>query len=297
VTHGLVIQGHRGARGLAPENTLPGFARALDIGVTTLELDCGITRDGIVVVSHDARLNPDITRDPDGCWLGAPGPPIHSLDYDALLRYDVGRIRPGSRYARRFPHQVPTDRTPIPRLEEVFALVRARGDGRVRFNIETKVSPLEPETLPPTEFTRAVLAVVRDAGVRERVAIQSFDWRTLEVVRAEAPDVPTACLTSQEHAMDTIRAEDSSSPWTAGLHVSAFGGSVPRMVRAAGHAIWSPCFRDVARASLEEARALGLRVVVWTVNTTRDLRRMVAWGVDGIISDYPDRLVHLGKAR
>jgi glycerophosphoryl diester phosphodiesterase len=144
LAHSLDLQGHRGARGLAPENTLPAFARALSIGVSTLELDCAITKDGVIVVSHDALLNPDFTRGPDGRWLAHDGPSIASLSFDELQRYDVGRIRPGSPYAARFAHQQQLDGVRIPRLADLFALVRKSANSSVRFNIETKTSPLTP---------------------------------------------------------------------------------------------------------------------------------------------------------
>jgi glycerophosphoryl diester phosphodiesterase len=120
----LDIQGHRGARGLAPENTLPAFALALEIGVTTLEMDCAVTKDGVVVVSHDPALNPDITRGPGGKWLEKSGPAIRSLTYAELQRYDVGRLNPSNAYAQRWPEQKPADGTRIPRLADVFALVK-----------------------------------------------------------------------------------------------------------------------------------------------------------------------------
>ena len=124
ISHALDIQGHRGARGLAPENTLPAFARALGIGVTTLELDCAITKDGVVVVSHDPAFNPDITRRPDGKWLEKTGPAIWSLTFKELQRYDVGRLNPANAYAKRWPEQQPVDGTRIPRLSDLFALVK-----------------------------------------------------------------------------------------------------------------------------------------------------------------------------
>jgi glycerophosphoryl diester phosphodiesterase len=187
------LQGHRGARGHAPENTLPGFERALAIGVDTLELDVGVTRDGVVVIHHDRRLNPDLARGPDGRWVIAPAPTIYSLDYQQLMSYDVGRIRPGSEYAQRLPHQKPVDGTRIPKLEELFA----RAGSRVKFNIETKLVPDAPdETLAPEPFARALIAEVRKAGVGARTTIQSFDWRSLQVVQREAPAIRTAYLTS-----------------------------------------------------------------------------------------------------
>ena len=289
--YSLDIQGHRGARGLMPENTLPAFAHALALGVTTLELDCAITQDGVVVVSHDSILNPDITRGPDGEWLTQDGPPIRQLTYDELQRYDVGRIKPGSAYAARFPRQQAVDGARIPRLAEVFALARKAGNATVRFNIETKLSPLHPaRTAPPEVFARALTALIINEKMERRATIQSFDWRTLAIVQQEAPDISTVYLTAQQNFTDNILAGQTESPWMPGTHVSRFGGSIPRLVKAAGGAGWSPPYTEVSAESVKEAQALGLKVVVWTVNDEADMRRMIAWGVDGIISDHPDLL-------
>jgi len=258
------LQGHRGARGHAPENTLPGFERALAIGVDTLELDVGVTRDGVVVIHHDRRLNPDLARGPDGKWVIAPAPAIYSLSYEQLMTYDVGRIRPGSEYAQRFPHQKPIDGTRIPRLAELFALAGPR----VKFNIETKLVPDAPEeTLPPELFARALIAEVRKAGVEVRTTIQSFDWRPLQVVQREAPAIRTAYLTSGKK-----------------------GEAIPRLVHEAGGAVWSPNFQDLEPRALAVARELGVKVIPWTVNEPAAIARVLEMKVDGIISDYPDRV-------
>lgn len=295
---GLDLQGHRGARGLLPENTLPAFAQALGIGVTTLELDAAVTKDGVIVVSHDATLNPDITRDPDGQWLTRNDITVHGLTYAQLQRYDVGRIRPRTAYALRFSAQQPVDGTRMPRLADVFALARRAGNSTVRFNIETKISPEQPQhTLPPAEFARALIALVRAEKLESRVTIQSFDWRTLQVVQQEAPRIATVYLTAQQSWLDNIRARDAASAWTAGFHVSRYAGSVPRMIKAAGGAVWSPYFGDVTRETVREAQQAGLKVVVWTVNEPRDIARMIDFGVDGIISDDPDRLRRIAAER
>lgn len=292
ITYALDLQGHRGARGLAPENTLRAFATALGIGVTTLELDSGVTRDGVVVISHDRALNPDITRGPDGAWLAAPGPAIHSLTLAELKRYDVGAIRPGTRYAERYPRQARADGERIPALAELFALTERAGNAEVRFNIETKLSPLAPvETLPPDAFTDALVAAIDDAGMSARTTIQSFDWRTLQRVQATAPAIEAVYLSAQQEWFDNIRrGEPGASPWTAGIDADAHGGSVPAMVAAAGGRVWSPYHGEVDAASLAEAHALGLRVVVWTVNEVPRMRELIDMRVDGIISDYPDVL-------
>ncbi len=286
------LQGHRGARGLAPENSLPAFATALALGVTTLELDTAITKDGVIVVSHDPFLNPDITRGADGAFLAAQGPAINALTFAELQRFDVGRINPASKYAAGQPDQTPVDGTRVPSLAEVFALTRRAGHHDIRFNVETKISPPQPaQTLPPEDFTNRLLAVIFAEGMARQVTLQSFDWRTLQHSQRTAPEIPTVYLSAQQSWFDNIgagRAEDS--PWTAGFQVRDHGGSVPRMVRAAGGAVWSPYFGDVDRAKIDEAHALGLKVVVWTVNKTEDIARMLEAKVDGIISDRPDRV-------
>jgi glycerophosphoryl diester phosphodiesterase len=259
------VQGHRGARGHLPENTLPSFALALEMGVTTLELDVGVTRDGVVVIHHDRRLNPDLARGRDGKWVSAPAPTIYSLSYEQLSVYDVGRIRPDSEYARRFPHQKPIDGTRIPRLADLFSMVSSP----TKFNIETKLVPEAPdETLAPEPFARALIAEVRKAGVAARTTIQSFDFRTLAVIQREAPEIRTAYLTSGRK-----------------------GEAVPRTVHAAGGAIWSPNFQDLDARALAAARELGVKVIPWTVNEPADIERVLAMSVDGVISDYPDRVL------
>ena len=163
---GPELQGHRGARALAPENTLPAFARALEIGVDVIELDTGITRDGVVVIAHDPCLNIDLARATSGEWLTAVGDTkygrcITDMTLAEVQQYDVGRIRPGSDYAKRFPNQQSQDGTTMPTLAALFALVRAQKNERVRFNIETKISPLEPsQSLTANAFVDALLGVI-----------------------------------------------------------------------------------------------------------------------------------------
>ncbi len=285
----LDLQGHRGARGLAPENTIAGFARALTVGVTTLELDIAITRDDVLVISHDPALNPDITRSADGRFLEARGPLVRQLTFDELQRYDVGRLKPGTDYARRYPLQQPVDGARIPRLAELFALVKKSGNGEVRFAIETKVTPTAPEeTVAPEPFARAVVAAIREAGLASRCTVLSFDWRTLAVVHKEAPEIATVHLTAQQQWLDNIGADRAEgSAWTAGIQYKD-QGSVPKMVHAAGGRIWSSFFGDLDAAKVREAHALGLQVLAWTVNAPRDIERMLDLGVDGIVSDRPD---------
>lgn len=285
------LQGHRGARGLAPENTLAGFEAALAIGVSTLELDTGVSADNVVMVSHDPRLNADVTRGPDGRWLEQQGPTLRSLRADEIAAYDVGQINPESGYAERFPEQQPADGEKIPRLTDVFDLLREQGADEVRLNIETKISPEHPdETASPEDFVDTLLRTIRAAGMSERVTIQSFDWRTLALVNQQAPNIATSCLTAEQRWLDNIRrGHPGPSPWTAGLDIDD-EASLPHLVRRAGCRVWSPYHGDLNLATLQLARALGLIVVPWTVNEPSEMRTLIDLGVDGIITDYPDRL-------
>jgi len=264
------LQGHRGARGLLPENTLPAFQRALELGVTTLELDIAVTRDGVPVISHDPVLNPDLTRDASGRYLEQRGPAIHSLTWSQLQAYDVGRLKSGTDYARQFPDQQPRDGERIPRLADLFDLVKRSGDTTVRFDIETKLNPERPDETPaPEPFARAVVDEIRKAGMASRAQIQSFDWRTLQVVQKIAPEIPTAYLTPRG-----FQPRDH--------------GSVPKMIKAAGGSHWSANFRDLDAQKVKEAQSLGLKVLAWTVNDPAVMARLIDYGVDGLITDRPD---------
>jgi glycerophosphoryl diester phosphodiesterase len=292
VVNGFDLQGHRGARGLVPENTLPGFATALGIGVTTLELDLAVSGDGEVVVSHNPRLEPALARDANGEWLQQSSPPINSMDLVAVRSYDVGRLNPTHKYAKRYPEQQAIDGTPVPTLGEVFDLVNKSGNQTVRFNIEVKINPEQPQlTLPPKAFVAAVIRVIRDYRMEDRVMLQSFDWRALHEVQQLAPKLATSYLTADQSWLSNLQSGQSGpSPWLNGLDIDDFDGSAARAIKAAGGDIWSSYHQEVDADAIKLAHELGLQVNVWTVNETDRMRELIAMGVDGIITDYPDRL-------
>jgi glycerophosphoryl diester phosphodiesterase len=285
------LQGHRGARGLLPENTLPGFQKALDLGVTTLELDIAISKDGVLAIYHDQTLNPDITRDASGKFL-EQRPVIHSLTWTELQTYDVGRLKPGSQYGANYPDQQAVDGTRIPRLSDLFDLVKRSGNDKVRFAIETKLHPDRPDETPaPEPFARAVVDEIRKAGMAGRSQILSFDWRTLQVVQKIAPEIDTVYLTTRR----TV-APEAGSKWTAGLDLRQHG-SIPKTIRAAGGRFWSVNFNDVTAQGVKEAQALGIKVLVWTVNDPIVMARMLDLGIDGLITDRPDLAIPVLKGR
>ena len=225
----IELQGHRGARGLFPENTLAGFTAALAVGVDSFELDVAVTADGVVVVSHDPALNPDITRLRDGTWLTGRGKLIRTLRLTELAAYDVGRLRSCSAYAAQFPDQVPCDGARVPTLAEVLTV-----DPLVRFNIELKTFPDHPAwTIDPPAMAEAVIAVAEAAGALGRISVESFDWRGPRHVRRLRPDVKLAWLTSP-------RSVAEAALWWDGPVPADYGGSVPRAVAAEGGQIWAP---------------------------------------------------------
>lgn len=270
----MQVIGHRGARGLFPENTMEGFVRTIALGIGGIEIDVAMTADDVPVVTHDPALNPDIVR-AGGAWLPGRGSLIRRLRLAELADFDVGRLRPGSLYAARHSAQVPQDGARIPTLAETLALP-------VAFTVEIKTFPDDPQrSAAPEAIAEAVAAAADAAGAAGRIVVQSFDWRGPRHLRRLRPDLAYAWLTSAK----TVAA---ARLWWDGKAPADFGGSVPRAVAAEGGRIWSPAFGDLTRDLLAEAHDLGLRVIPWTVNRPADIGRLARWGVDGLITDRPD---------
>ncbi len=257
------VEGHRGARGLWPENTLAGFAAAMALDVDAIELDVVMTADAAVVVTHDPCLNPDITRDERGLWQETGGPAVLSLDTAALARFDVGRARPGGVTAALFPRQQACDGARVPHLEQVLRLAR---DGRVVVDVEIKTDPAFPHLTPhPAVMVDAVVAVARRCAMLDRLALRSFDWHALRHARDRWPELPLSWLTVAGGPGPDQVAHEAGRPCT-----------------------WAPGYRELDAPAVERAHALGLLVVPWTVNDPADMARLRAWGVDGICTDRPD---------
>jgi glycerophosphoryl diester phosphodiesterase len=255
-----------------------------------------ITRDGVVVIHHDLWLNPDTTRGPDGKWLEQRGPAIAELTFEELQKYDVGRLKPDTEYARAFPDQKPADGARIPRLSDLFDLVKKSGNSRVGFDCETKVSPFQRQaTRDPEEFTRIVVAEIRKAGMAARTMVQSFDWSTLQLIQREAPEIRTMYLANARTV--AARRGPGGSPFLAGFDPERYGNSLPQAVKAAGGRILAPHYPMVDAAMLAEARALGVSVIPWTVNDVPTIDKLLDLGVDGIISDRPDLVVEQRRKR
>ncbi len=288
------VIGHRGARGLLPESSLPGFAKAIDLKVDMIELDIGITRDETVVVHHDFTLNPEITRDCTGNWIETNLIRICDVTYEELSQYDIGMIKPSSDYRIQFPHQNSRNGCRIPTLEEVVSLVNASGQDII-FCIEAKYLPREPLPTHPLEKFSEVLAneIIR-LDIATTSIIQSFDWQIAQVIQKLVPRLDSWHLTSQMPSYNTLD-ESLDGKLTQGMRLSDFDGSVPKMVAAIGGEVWSCDVQTLTADLVDEAHELGLKVNCWTVNSETEFQRLYAAGVDGIVTDYPDRLINFLK--
>ncbi|OGR67099.1 MAG: hypothetical protein A2X30_06450 [Elusimicrobia bacterium GWB2_63_16] len=266
------VHGHRGSRGTVPENTLPAFEAALLAGADVLEFDLGVTKDGVVIVSHEPKVTPERCLGADGNKLDKPVA-IRELTLAELKKYDCGTL-----LNPKFPQQIEVPGTPMPTLEEVFELVKKSGYAaapKVEFNIETKIFPYEPALSPsPEEFARLVTDVVKKHGMEARVMVQSFDVRTLRAVKKFAPAIRTSQLT-YESLVDIVPALKNSKV-----------------------DIWSPNYKWITVEAVKEAQAAGIKVAPWTINTRKEWDLAIAAGVDAIITDYPAALVeHLAALR
>ncbi len=289
----LFVIGHRGAAGLAPENTLAAFTRALEIGVDGIELDVLMTADRKLVVHHDYRLKTEIARAPNGKWVKKGSrPSIKALTLAELKTYDIGRLKPFTSYARRYPKQQPMDGERIPTLIEVVRLLKRKPGVKTRLCIEIKTSPEKPEMMPPPEVVAdAVVKILREENVSDRALILSFDWRPLLHVQKIAPGIHQVFLSSTSMRHDTIRiGMPGPSPWTAGSDIDDYDGSIPRLIKAVGGRYWAPRYNQVMIHEIEEAHRLGIKVFVWTVDRRDDMIRLMKMGVDGIITNRPDIL-------
>ncbi|MGI9426060.1 MAG: glycerophosphodiester phosphodiesterase [Hyphomicrobiaceae bacterium] len=285
---GKELHGHRGARGLAPENTLMSFKKAIDLGADCIETDVGMSRDGDLVLHHDRTLNPDIARS-GGEWIGQRTA-IQSLTMSEIRGFDVGRIRPGTAYAGRFSRQEPRDGAAIPVLQDLLQMPEFSANSDLCLNIEIKTSPhAADETAPPERIADALLKLIREHKLAARVRVQSFDWRNLVHLHKTAPDIALSFLTVEQSWLDNVeRSQRGPSAWFAGGDLDAFDGSLPRLIKHLGGDYWAPYYRELTAEQVKVAHGLMLKVIVWTVNSRSAMDEMLEMGVDGIITDYPD---------
>jgi glycerophosphoryl diester phosphodiesterase len=272
---------HRGGSGETTEESLRAFAKALEVGVSTLEFDIGITRDGQPVVWHDLSIEPAKCADTGPAFAGDPQYPyvgklVQDLTVAQIRTLDCGKL------LSEFPHAEVVRGNKIATLPEVFTLTDSYR-AHVRYDIETKVDAANPGTsASPQEFVDVILAAVRSAGKLDRVEIESFDWRTLPMVRQAEPSIPLVALWS-------AASWTPGSPWLAGINPALVSDPLVG-AKMVGADIVSPSYSVVDEAFVNRAHALALNVVPWTVDDAATMRAQIAAGVDGIITNYPTQL-------
>ena len=264
----IEVQGHRGCRGLLPENSLPAFEKAIELGVHTLELDLAVSKDGIVVVSHEPYMSRIICQKPDGSDI--------TLDEDRLYNLyqltfaEIQTFDCGTKFHERFPNQKLVSASK-PSLAQVFDLAEAK-NSNIKYNIEIKAQPKYDNifTPEPAEFVQLVLEQINKYNVFERTNLHSFDLRILEEVKRQAPTMPVAVLVDGNENIIEKYSALSFKP-----------------------EIISPYFQLLNPHLVIELQSEGFQVIPWTVNQVEDMQRIIDFGVDAIITDYPDKLLAL----
>ncbi|KAJ7102293.1 PLC-like phosphodiesterase [Mycena belliarum] len=291
------VQGHRGGRGNAIENTLPAFAWGLIDGATTLELDNGVTKDGVVVVWHDEEIVAAKCQDTGPAFLADPTFPYVGKFIANLTLAQVKTLDCGSQRQDNFPFQLTYPATRISTMQEVFDFVEcADPDHLIRWNIESKIDPAFPDRTRSVEtFVNSQHALFAASPYRHSITYQSFDWRSLIAMKDLDPSVVTSALVEYD---TTLMVGDAPSPWLAGLNLQNFSGSsLGERVASAAHHINATILSSSAydsprsmttRDMVDRAHQLGMLVKPWTVNRLEIAEDLIRWGVDGIITDYPN---------
>lgn len=291
--YAIFVVGHRGARGLAPESTLPGYKIAIQKGVQYIDMDIVMTKDHELVVFHDLALNPDITRDSKGAWIKNKIL-IKELTLKELKKFNVGAIKPGSFYHQLFPHQKPIKNASIPTLKEIMIYAK-KLNKNIRFQIEIKTDPAMPSSsFEPSVITKKLVSLLNEMNTVEQVRIQAFDWRCLYEVQSLNSRIKTAYLTSQEQ-VELMRHADPAIAglWTGGKLLKDFNDSIPEMIKTLGGSAWDPESHSLNEKDRLRAAELGIQVVVWSDTKkvdydAKEVKRILHLKVDGIISDRPD---------
>lgn len=303
------LQAHRGGLGLTVESTVPAFAKALELGVSTLELDVQVTEDQVAVVTHDRRVSDRKCLDTAPATAGDPEFPYVGDHVNTLSLAQVKTLDCGSQRLAAHPEQELHPGERMPTLTQVLDLVNRYDAREVTLNIETKVEAGAPsETAPREQFVQEVVADVRAAGLVDQVTIQSFDWGALMRMSEVEPRFPLVALTNHDFLQVD---QPGASPWLGGLDIDDFDDSLVAAADSFGAAAISPVhgfpqngtvsdpdYRPyVTRAMVSEAHDAGLEVIPWTVDDTPTMASLMDVGVDGLITDYPDRLRDLMEER
>ncbi len=290
----IKIYGHRGARGDLPENTLESFKYLFENNINAYETDILISKDFIPVITHDFRLDPSLTKDNEGNWIEDENIKIYDLTYEELLKFDVGSLNKLYRYGRRFVNQKTLENQKIPKLSELLNLSSKNISENLLINLEIKSTPDEENLTPtPEEMVKLVMQEVNKSTLQNKIIVSSFDWRTLTEMKKLYPEISRAYLTFQQQAGIKIKNTIyNRSPWMS--YMPFFENhELPKIIKSQGGEAWHPYHKDITKKLVDISHQENLPVNVWTVNKDYDMLKMVEYGVDGIMTDYPLKLKEL----
>ena len=286
----IKIYGHRGARGDLPENTLDSFNFLFQNKISAFETDILISRDLIPVINHDFRLNPALTRNSDGNWIENDDIKIFDLTYEQLSKFKIGSIDKKSKYGRRFDNQKSLGEINIPKLSDLLELASNNISDDLIINLEIKSTPVEENLTPsPDAMAKLITNEVNKTELKDKVIYSSFDWRVLREIKNINHQSSRAYLTSELKG----KVYDKS-PWLDFMPLyDSDSRELPRLIKTLGGEAWHPKHKDINKDMVRISHEEGLPVNVWTVNEKYEMLRMIEYGVDGIITDYPLRLKKL----
>jgi len=290
----IKIYGHRGARGDLPENTLDSFQYLFDHSIGAYETDILISKDFIPVITHDFKLDPSLTKDLNGEWITDENIKIFDLTYEELSKYDVGALNKLSKYGRRFINQKSLPNQKIPKLTELLSLSKKSQIDNLVINLEIKSTPAQENLTPsPEKMVGLILDVVNNFELNEKIIYSSFDWRVLREIKEQSPETPRAYLTYQQQTGTKISGTIyDQSPWMDFMPLKN-AIELPRLIASLGGQAWHPYYRDISKKIVEISHEANLPINVWTVNDEDDMLKMIEYGVDGIMTDYPLKLKDL----
>ena len=283
----IKIYGHRGARGVLPENTLDSFQYLFDNDIKAYETDILISKDLVPVITHDFRLSPSMTKDSEGNWLEDEDIKIIDLTYDQISKFEVGSLNKLTKYGRRFLNQKKLPNQKIPKLSQLLDLTTKNNNSNLIINLEIKSTPVQENLTPsPEMLAKIVLDEVNKSSLIDKIIYSSFDWRVLREIKNYNSEIPRAYLTQDQRNIY------DQSPWMdfTPLHNNV---DLPKLIKAHGGEAWHPYHKNINEKNIKIAQSENLPVNVWTVNKEKDMLRMIDYGVDGIMTDYPVQLKEL----
>ena len=289
----IKIYGHRGARGDLPENTLESFKYLFENNINAYETDILISKDLVPDVAHDFRLDPSFTKDNEGNWIEDENIKIFDLTYEELSKFDVGSVNKLSRYGRRFINQKKLENQRIPKLSELLEMSSKNKSEKLLINLEIKSTPEEENLTPePEDTVKLIMNDINESSLKDKIIVSSFDWRTLSVIKNQYPEIPRAYLTQHLTGININQTIYNRSPWLSFLPYYE-DHELPKIIKSQGGKAWHPYRKDITKKLVDISHQEELPVNVWTVNKEYEMLKMVEYGVDGIMTDYPLRLKEL----